>query len=972
MARCGYTQHQLVSWLDAQERKVEQPVEAVNELLTEFDPLYNPPGDPELERFLRFGQFVQNYDRVEHFIEQGRRTVRFRFLRDLESSLAAKIMSKIKQHVRTRHAIKIQTTLELRNTEDGELLEFYQARKKSGWLSTLTQTQHWVRAEEELRLQNAKLDRPNTKWVYERTLLVDVTVILDRQPLQIGLGRLPPWLRNKREVISLDIYNDNRCLHRCLAVHRGACIDRCTRKARELENNFFAAYPRLRDKLNASHLPLLEKHYKQGIAAYLVLPNGDFVLLHTPANYHKVGTPTMNIGIYNDHAFLITDINKVTNNYTCGYCSARFTRADNLRRHADSRCTRGQTKINCPGARIHPPESAYEKAFYPDVTFGFKGVAWIEWEAKRRGIHIHHARCGHGGERHILGAPVDGYHPETKTIFQFHGCFWHGCEKCFPNQGDKVLRHDRQGNPITRKVAYQRTVRRTQLLRAAGYTVAERWSHEAPRPWWNDRCPPKRNETYPHAIVYDFKSYQDKTKATLPTRDLSYESEHVPISVSIADTLNPEPEYIVSKDPNELIHLFYQSLERRHEAIREDVVNTFGLPDIDGISEQQGQRILEWFNQVPVVGFNSGHYDLKLIRKYFIPQLANENGVFAAEKNGRIMFINTPQFKFLDIMNYLAPGITYDKWVKTYGATQTKSWLPYEWFDSPDKLDYPGLPSYFAWYSQLKNAYVLSPKEYDSCRKTFHERGMKTFGDWLEYYNNLDVAPFLEALQKMRQFYTDLGVDIFKDAVSLPGVSMQYILRGTLKGRNAPELYAPSKEAYDMLKAAVVGGPSLVFIRKHVAGQTRIRPHKFDLARITKRILGYDANSLYPSTMDMPCGKETVGHHEDPEAAARILQDKLYSGTWFGFAEVDIEVPRELWEKFEEFPPLFLNRSVPNASVPQHMHAYLRNSGRTRIQDQQKLLGVLLAKKMLIYAPPLEVVPRPRSQDHGCLPHHQL
>ena len=96
MARRGYTQHQLVSWLDAQERQVEQPVEAVNELLAEFDPLYNPPGEPDVERFLRFGQFVQNYDRVEHFIEQGRRTIRFRFLRNLESSLVAKIMSKIK------------------------------------------------------------------------------------------------------------------------------------------------------------------------------------------------------------------------------------------------------------------------------------------------------------------------------------------------------------------------------------------------------------------------------------------------------------------------------------------------------------------------------------------------------------------------------------------------------------------------------------------------------------------------------------------------------------------------------------------------------------------------------------------------------------------------------------------------------------------------------------------------------------
>ena len=41
---------------------------------------------------------------------------------------------------------------------------------------------------------------------------------------------------------------------------------------------------------------------------------------------------------------------------------------------------------------------------------------------------------------------------------------------------------------------------------------------------------------------------------------------------------------------------------------------------------------------------------------------------------------------------------------------------------------------------------------------------MQTFGDWLEYYNNLDVSPFLEALVKMRDFYTGLGVDIFKEA----------------------------------------------------------------------------------------------------------------------------------------------------------------------------------------------------------------
>ena len=96
--------------------------------------------------------------------------------------------------------------------------------------------------------------------------------------------------------------------------------------------------------------------------------------------------------------------------------------------------------------------------------------------------------------------------------------------------------------------------------------------------------------------------------------------------------------------------------------------------------------------KLPVIGFNSGRYDLQLIGKYFITHLGQEDEVLSGEKQGQIMYMNTPQFKFLDIRNYLSPGITYEKWVKTYGAKQTKSWLPYEWFDSADKLDYKGLP----------------------------------------------------------------------------------------------------------------------------------------------------------------------------------------------------------------------------------------------------------------------------------------
>lgn len=76
-------------------------------------------------------------------------------------------------------------------------------------------------------------------------------------------------------------------------------------------------------------------------------------------------------------------------------------------------------------------------------------------------------------------------------------------------------------------------------------------------------------------------------------------------------------------------------------------------------------------------------------------------------------------------------------------------------------------------------------KEYEDCQRVFRERGMKTLADWLHFYNNLAVEPFLDALESTRDFYTGLGILLFKDALSLPGVSMKYLLRGTLNQTEA-------------------------------------------------------------------------------------------------------------------------------------------------------------------------------------------
>ena len=77
---------------------------------------------------------------------------------------------------------------------------------------------------------------------------------------------------------------------------------------------------------------------------------------------------------------------------------------------------------------------------------------------------------------------------------------------------------------------------------------------------------------------------------------------------------------------------------------------------------------------------------------------------------------------------------------------------------------------------------MLTREEWEGCKRLFEEKGMSTFADWLRYYSNHDVVPGLEALEKMRGFYTKKGIDILKDAVSIPGVSMHYLLRGAVEG----------------------------------------------------------------------------------------------------------------------------------------------------------------------------------------------
>ena len=80
---------------------------------------------------------------------------------------------------------------------------------------------------------------------------------------------------------------------------------------------------------------------------------------------------------------------------------------------------------------------------------------------------------------------------------------------------------------------------------------------------------------------------------------------------------------------------------------------------------------------------------------------------------------------------------------------------------------------------------------------------------------------------------------------------------------------------------------------------------------------------------DFPCGKEKL--FKVPTSKAKhnleVLTRSVQNGLLFGFAQVDIEVPENLFEKFSEMSPLFVVEEILNDQIPKHMHEYLAGDG---------------------------------------------
>jgi hypothetical protein len=106
----------------------------------------------------------------------------------------------------------------------------------------------------------------------------------------------------------------------------------------------------------------------------------------------------------------------------------------------------------------------------------------------------------------------------------------------------------------------------------------------------------------------------------------------------------------------------------------------------------------------------------------------------------------------------------------------------------------------------------------------------------------------------------------------------------------------------------------------------------------------------------MPCGKEKLIKVSEPTSRDEIdnLTKSVLDNSLFGFVQVDIEVPKNLYDKFSEMAPFFVVDEIPSKCIPDHMKEYQIKTDRKTTKDSHKLLRVMKCSKILLYTPLLK------------------
>ena len=232
----------------------------------------------------------------------------------------------------------------------------------------------------------------------------------------------------------------------------------------------------------------------------------------------------------------------------------------------------------------------------------------------------------------------------------------------------KMNRHERTCNQVTKKKfvggSYQPEPTVFELLEDEGIMV------------------PEEDRYYPYRITYDFESYFLKKDLPASSEKLTWEAKHEPLSVSICSNVPGfvEPKCFITMGKAEdlvmemvnylhniqttaqacvqeahqtyykcLVEQLQQKLQL--EENKEDTDDDVNMDETEKYGDKEKKshplyavklKYEQWMTQIPVIGFNSGKYDINMVKPHLVKVLMKMDDIkFVVKKSNTFMCLQT-------------------------------------------------------------------------------------------------------------------------------------------------------------------------------------------------------------------------------------------------------------------------------------------------------------------------------------------
>jgi hypothetical protein len=207
---------------------------------------------------------------------------------------------------------------------------------------------------------------------------------------------------------------------------------------------------------------------------------------------------------------------------------------------------------------------------------------------------------------------------------------------------------------------------------------------------------PEEDRYYPYRATYDIEMMLQPTDKRRSEK-LEWTRHHVLLSVSVCSNVPTYAEsicFVTEGDTSETVESCLQYLTDISEKAFRLLVPRYGMifeeiqqrlyRDLEEYKDdeerereekkhhlyQLKQQLEQYLQELPVVGFNMGKYDVNGMKVDFFTRLVDSHKIkYTVKRNNNFMCIKTEKLKVVDISNYLAPGFNYSQYLKAYKCT---------------------------------------------------------------------------------------------------------------------------------------------------------------------------------------------------------------------------------------------------------------------------------------------------------------